>query len=147
MINWSDGFPMTAGPRIIGVSEAAPETQGYFDALAEERLAIKQCPHCTRHHHPRRIACPDCGTTDLVWVDTPGDATVYSFSVIHRAPVPEMESAVPYALGIVELAEGVHMFTRLFTAPNAELTIGQAARLEFRKLEQGDTLPVWVVGG
>lgn len=61
------------------------------------------------------------------------------------APRPGMEASVPYSVGIVELAEGVHMFTRFFTDPGAELRVNAPTRLEFRTLEPGELLPVWVV--
>lgn len=62
-----------------------------------------------------------------------------------RAPRPEMEASVPYSVGIVELDEGVHMFTRIFVDPGATMRVDAPARLEFRTLELGELLPVWVV--
>jgi len=145
-VNWADGFGLTAGPRTLGVSEASPETREYWEALDQSRLLVKRCTACATHHHPRRIVCPTCGTTRLEWVEAGGTGRVYSFSVIMRAPRPEMEASVPYAVGIVRLDEGVHMFTRLFAEAGAELRVDAPARLEFRTLELGELLPVWVVG-
>jgi uncharacterized OB-fold protein len=137
---------MVAGPRTIGVSEASPETKGYFDAIAEGRLVLKHCGKCAVHLHPRRIACPTCGSIALEWEAAAGDAAVYSFSTVYRAPVPEMEASVPYIVGIVRLEEGVHLFGRIFVEDGATLVIDAPARLEFRLLELGERLPVWVVG-
>ena len=143
MINWADGFPMTAGPRTIGVSEASPETKEFWDAVGEDRLLLKQC-RCKTFLHPRRIACPFCGSLELKWVESKGEGEVYSCSEIHRAAQPEMEKAVPYTVGIVKLAEGVHLFGRLF-GEGAPVQIGAPVRMEFRTLELGDRLPIWIV--
>jgi uncharacterized OB-fold protein len=95
MINWADGFPLTAGPRSLGVSEASPETREYWDGLARGELLIKRCTGCERHLHPRRIVCPHCGTLDPRWVTAAGRGRIYSYSEIHRAPRPEMAGSVP----------------------------------------------------
>lgn len=64
-VNWADGFDLKAGPRTLGVSEASPETREHWEALDRRRLPIKRCVACAKHHHPRRIVCPTCGTTSL----------------------------------------------------------------------------------
>ena len=144
-VNWADGFDLTAGPRTLGVSEASPETREYWEALDRGRLLIKRCVPCAIHHHPRRIVCSGCGTTALEWIEACGRGRVYSYSRITRAPRPEMEASIPYSVGIVRLDEGVHMFTRFFADPESALCVEAPAALDFRLLELGETLPVWIV--
>lgn len=152
-INWSDGFPVVAGHMRLGLTEASPETQGYWDGVARGELMLKRCLGCGRHLHPRRMACPDCYGAGVEWARSSGRATVYSFSSVYRAPSDELRPSVPYCVGIVHLAEGVHLFTRLIPASAGtgvgtddapEPEIGAAATLDFRTLENGQRLPVFV---
>lgn len=145
MIDWADGFPLTAGPRTLGVSEAAPETREYWLGIEHDEVRLKWCAACASHLHPRRIVCPHCGSDDLGWRRANGRGMVYTFSEIMRAPAKDMAASVPYAVGIVLLDEGVHLFTRFFTGDGASLRIDAPAMLEFRVLERGEKLPVWVV--
>jgi uncharacterized protein len=144
-IDWTEGFPVSAGPRLLGLTEASPETQGFWDGVAEGRLRVKRCAECRQYLHPRRIVCSRCQSTNLVWEDASGRGTIYTYSEVYRAPQPALEESVPYVVGIVELAEGVHLFSRLFAPENARLAIGAPVQVEFRVLETGMKLPVFAV--
>ena len=50
------------------------------------------------HHYPRAI-CPFCFSDKTEWIEASGKGTIYSYSVMRRAPVP-------YAMAYVTLAEG-----------------------------------------
>ncbi len=147
MTDWANGFPLTAGPRTLGVSEAAPETLGFWEGVGRDELLLKWCGACKVHLYPRRIVCPHCGTDDLGWKQVSGQGQVYSFSEIHRAPAKDMEASVPYTVGIVQLAENVHLFGRLYAAAGAEMRVAAPVRMEFRVLERGEKLPVWIATG
>jgi len=79
-------------------------------------------------------------------VKAAGTGEIYSFSEVHRAPTPAFASSVPYAVGVVRLTEGVHLFTRFFAQPG-QLEIGAPVSCEFRVLELGQKMPVFVAGG
>lgn len=145
-IDWSKGVPLTAGGFFMGLYQPSPETVGFWDGVARDELHIKRCRACDRLWHPKRIVCTHCGSSDLGWHRADGGGEVYSFSEVHRAPTPAFAGSVPYALGLVKLSEGVHLFTRFFAEPGA-LRIGAAARVDFRVLELGQKMPVFKVGG
>lgn len=63
-----------------------------------------------------------------------------TFTVQYRPP-PEFGDE-PYAVAIVELAEGVRIFSRIVADP-ASLHIGMPARVEFAQLPDGFTFPVF----
>ena len=75
-----------------------------------------------------------------------GRGRVYSFSEIHRAPAPVFASSVPYTVGVVALEEGVHLLSRLIAAPGP-IEIDAPVQVDFRVLEQGFLLPVFMVAG
>lgn len=143
--NWAEGFPVQMGPRILGRTETSPETTGYWEGVDQDELRLKHCRDCGRFLHPRRIACSNCASLDLEWQRVSGQGRVYTFSQVFRAPVPEMTASVPYYVGMVELDEGVVLFTRLIPESDAQVRIGAPVDVHFRYLEVGGKLPVFVV--
>src|SRR4051794_33213987 len=121
--DWTEGFVVRVGDYTLGRTEASPETTGYWEGVDQHELRLKHCPDCGRFLHPRRMVCSNCASTQLEWQPVPGRGQVYTFSELHRAPVPELAASVPYYLGIVRLDEGVHLFTRLLPE-NAPVQIG-----------------------
>ena len=143
-IDWSKGLPLTAGPYFMGLYQPSPETVGFWQGVAAGELRLKLCRDCGKLWHPKRIVCTACGSSDLDWQKALGTGEIYSFSEVHRPPTPAFADSVPYALGIVRLDEGVHLFTRFFAVPGT-LAIGARARVDFRLLELGQKMPVFLV--
>jgi hypothetical protein len=71
-----------------------------------------------------------------------GDATVYSYTVVRRALIPELRALVPYVLALVELDEGVRVMTVIRGADPDEVAIGMAVRVSFERVGQ-TTLPIF----
>ena len=143
-IDWTRGVPLMAGPYFLGLYQPSPETGDFWDGVARREIRLKWCPHCAKAMHPKRIVCTFCGNTELGTHRACGRGTIYSFSVVHRAPSPAFQAAVPYAVGVVRLEEGVHLFSRLFP-PAAALAIDAPVRVDFRVLELGNLLPVFMM--
>jgi uncharacterized OB-fold protein len=143
-IDWSGGVPLTAGPYFLGLYQPSPETKDFWDGVARHELRLKWCPRCAKAHHPKRIVCTFCGNTELASKRAAGRGTVYSFSEVHRAAVAAFAAATPYTVGVVRLDEGVHLFTRLIPACGP-IAIDDPVDVDFRVLETGQLLPVFVV--
>jgi hypothetical protein len=73
-------------------------------------------------------------------VDSAGVGTVYSFTVVHRAPHPAF--VTPYVVAIVTLDEGFEMLANLACEP-ASVAIGQRVRVAFRALTPEISLPLF----
>jgi uncharacterized OB-fold protein len=144
-VDWSVGVPLMAGPFQIGLYEPSPETVGYWEGIKAEKLMIKRCLSCNRHQHPRRLFCSLCDSDRFEWVEASGTGTVYSFSTVHRAPRPEFDAEVPYTVGILELPEGIYLFSRILPPPGGEVKIGARARLRFQKTGPSGKLPAFQI--
>ncbi len=116
----------------------SPETQGFWDAAAQGRFLVRKCSTCGKAHwYPRNI-CPFCSSSDTKWVEASGRGTIYSFSVMRRAPEP-------YAIAYVTLAEGPTMLTNLVDCDFDSLAIGQEVRLKFSPTDRGPPVPTFTL--
>lgn len=78
-------------------------------------MTIQRCRACGRHQHYPRLLCTACHATDLETVEASGLGSLWSFTVIHRSPRPDM--AAPYTVALVRLDEGPVVLTHLVDTP------------------------------
>jgi uncharacterized OB-fold protein len=113
------------------------ETKAYWDAAAQGKLLIKKCTACGQLHHYPRTICPFCFSDRTEWVEASGKGTIYSYSVMRRAPVP-------YAMAYVTLAEGPRMVTNIVDCDFDKLKVEQPVKLVFKPTDGGGPpLPMW----
>ena len=126
----------TAQNRKITAPPINPETQAFWDAAGQGKLLIKKCTACGEvHFYPRNI-CPFCFSDQTVWQETSGQGTIYTYSVMRRAPVP-------YAIAYVELAEGPRIMTNIVDCDLDAIKVGQAVRLVFKPSDGGPPVPMF----
>ena len=116
-----------------------PLTRPFWDAAAEGRLLLPRCNACERHFFRPEVACTHCFATDWQWVQASGRGTLYSYTVVHRAPAPGF--VVPLVLAIVELDEGPVMFSNLVDCAEADIRIGMALQVRFEAVAPSIHLP------
>lgn len=114
-------------------------TRPWWEACREGRLLLPRCNDCGRHHFRPEVACTHCMSLDWQWVEASGRGTLYSYSEIHRAPVPGFRT--PAVLAIVELEEGVTMFSNVVQCAPDALRIGMSLQVVFEPLDDEVTLP------
>ncbi|GAA2061323.1 OB-fold domain-containing protein [Streptomyces albiaxialis] len=121
-------------------------TRPYWEAAAHGRLLLRRCraDGCGKAHHYPREFCPRCWSEDVTWEEASGDATLYTWSVVHRNDLPPFGERVPYAAAVVELAEGPRMMTEITDCPEDRLRVGMALRVSFREVRADDGTEVAV---
>ncbi|MCZ0988220.1 bifunctional MaoC family dehydratase N-terminal/OB-fold nucleic acid binding domain-containing protein [Streptomyces diastatochromogenes] len=122
------------------------DTAGFWEGVAQHRLLIQRCTGCGTLRHPWLPGCNACGCLDWDTVEASGEGTVYSYVVMHHPPFPAFEP--PYAVGLIELAEGVRMVSNVVGVPYDKVRIGLPVRVEFRGYEDEEgalVLPVFRV--
>jgi uncharacterized OB-fold protein len=85
--------------------------------------------------------CRQCGGERLEHRPASGRGTVYSFSVVHRAPGPAFKADVPYAVLLVELEEGPRMISTFTGGKPDEVTFDMPVELICEKVTDEITLP------
>lgn len=88
-------------------------------------------------HFPRLPACPFTGADDVMDVELSDHGTLWGWTAV-TAPPPGYRGEVPFGFGIVELAEGLRVITRLTVAEPDGLTFGQEMRLVPVPLHEDD---------
>jgi uncharacterized OB-fold protein len=109
-----------------------PDTQPFWDGCSAGELRIQRCLDCGKAYFYPRPVCPHCGSTEVAWFAASGLATLYSYVISHR-PAPGFEDEAPYAIAVVQLAEGPRMMTNLVGVPNTpeDLVLDMPLRVTF----------------
>ena len=110
--------------------------RGFWTGGRENQLRLRRCANCRFWVHPPRPVCPRCWARELPWEPTSGRATLYTFTINHKAWNPEVPT--PYVIGMVELEEqvGLRMSSNIVNCAPEEVHIGMPLRVLFE--HQGD---------
>ena len=123
-----------------------PETQHYWDGAAAGELRLQRCQACSKAYFPPRPFCPACGSRGVRVFAASGKATLYSYIINPRA-APGFTA--PYAIAVVQLAEGPRLMTNIIDCPQTPeaLVLDMALEVAFQKLDDTITLPVFRPAG
>ena len=114
-----------------------PVRAGLFDETdAGPRLIAGLCSGCRRLHFPATESCPYCGGACASLAVGPA-GTLFLFTTIASRP-PGYRGDVPFGFGVVELAEGLRVVTRLTETDAEKLRSGQAMRLVLTPVHADD---------
>ena len=111
--------------------EITPPHQPFWDALRRHELLVQQCADCGRLRFIPSELCPACHSSSATWAPVSGRGSVYTYTVVHRAPTPAYQADAPYVLAYVELAEGPRMPARLVDVTPDEVAVGMPVTVVF----------------
>ncbi|WP_338780889.1 OB-fold domain-containing protein [Streptomyces sp. DG1A-41] len=117
------------------------DNAGFWEGVARRELLIQRCTGCGTLRFPWLPGCNGCGSLGWDTVAASGEGTVYSYVVMHHPPFPAFEP--PYAVGLIELAEGVRIVSNVVGMPYDKVCVGMPVRLEFRRYDDELVLPVF----
>ncbi len=100
-------------------------TRPFWDAARAERLVMQRCADCGAYVWHPQPWCRACYGQHLAWQELSGQAELFTYSVVHYAPLPGYAKDVPYVLATVRLAEGPQMMTNLVGCDWQQVRIGQ----------------------
>jgi uncharacterized OB-fold protein len=142
--------PASAPPLPVPVPEQPAEvlrpvvsrdTAFFWAGTVAGELRVQRCGKCHVLRHPPGPACPRCGATRPEYTVAAGLGEVYSFVVHHHPPVPGRR--LPIIVALVELPEGVRMVGELLDAEPEQVRVGVPVRVDFVRVDDELTLPVW----
>jgi uncharacterized OB-fold protein len=136
MPDWNKPLPTVSG-----------ETKPFWDACRRGQLLIQKCDKCDEYQYYPRGICANCWSEDIKWVTSSGKGTVWTYTVTYQNRTPGFAEEVPYVLALVELEEGVRMFTNIIECPPREVAIGMPVEVTFRQANNQISVPYFKPAG
>jgi hypothetical protein len=109
----------------------------FWDATRERRLVLPWCAACEHPFWYPREVCPRCLGGPVEWREASGSGEVHAVSVQHRPGPMRDPAAGPYAVALVDLAEGVRIMTNIVGCEPDAATVGMAVRVTWQPLADG----------
>jgi len=97
------------------------------------RYQANRCEKCSLTFFPPRLLCPQCQNRDLIETKIAESGQLITYTII-RVPPSQFSDQAPYAIGIVELDDGVRITGQIVDSEFDDLKTGLRLKLEFRKL-------------
>jgi hypothetical protein len=110
--------------------------QPFWDATLAHELRLQRCDDCHAFRFIPSEICSRCYAETFTWTPISGQGSVYSYTVVHRAPNAAYQRDAPYVIVHVTLAEGPHMIGNLVDCELDRVTIGMPVEVHFE-----DALP------
>ena len=127
---------MAKPERKIPAPPQSPEHEAFWKAAASGKFMVPRCTACGKAHWYPRAICPFCMSDKIELKEASGRGTIYTYSVMRRAPEV-------YAIGYVTLEEGPSMLTNFVNCDVDTLKIGQAVKLVLTPTEGGPPVPTF----
>jgi len=135
------------------MTERIPIAEGLFTETAEgPRLLGSKCAGCGTPYFPKSPVChnPACKEAKLEDASFGPRGKLWGYSIQYYPPPPPAkydEPYSPYALGLVDLEEGLRVLARISTANPEEVTAGVDVELVLEKLHtdpDGNEVITWM---
>jgi uncharacterized OB-fold protein len=135
-----EGLQETVALRALPAPDNA--SRHYWQSAADGRLVVQRCTSCAAFQFYPRALCTSCaGETE--WVEASGRGTLHTYTIIRQNRSPAFAALSPYAVGIVELDEGVRMMSNIVDCDVEELQVGMALEVVLVKAADDVGLPFW----
>jgi len=109
-----------------------PFREGLFEETSGKGSLIgAKCQQCGQIIFPRRETCLNCLGQDLEPVHLSRKGKLYSYTIVH---MPSEHFKPPYAIGWIELPEGIRIFSQIRDWQEHHLKTGMDMELHFEKL-------------
>lgn len=109
------------------------------------RLEASKCSKCGHITFPPRLVCPECKGKAFETIKLNDEGKLQTFTVV-RVSSDKFSKETPFAVGIVELNDGVKITTQIADADVDELKVGQRVKLVFRKIQDDGRAGIHMYG-
>ncbi len=120
-----------------------PESDFYWESASNGKLVFQRCSNCDKAQFYPRVYCIHCRGKSLLWEESSGKGTLYTYTIVHSPPHPSFKKDVPYIVGIVELNEGFRIPTSLtgLDPDPQNIAIGMPLEVTFEQVSDAIGLP------
>ncbi len=125
------------------MSDQPPFTiEQFYKFILSGRLMAGKCKKCGKIHLPPRPLCDNCFSQEFGWVEVSGKGHLLTYTIIHVAP-PQFQAMTPYAVGILQLENGLKIPGIISGITNDQLKIGMALTIDFERCNITQPWPQW----
>ena len=117
------------------------DSQAFWDSCRSHAMALQQCTTCKHFRYPPRPLCPHCHNPEGELKPVSGKGRVYVTLVMCRSPGSAWEQDVPYNVSMIELDEGVRIWSNVIGCPPENVTIGDRVTIAYEDVADSFSLP------
>jgi uncharacterized OB-fold protein len=114
----------------------------FYKFIAQQKLMAGKCTRCGKIHLPPRPLCDNCFSQEFTWTEVSGKGKLLTYSVIHIAP-QQFQAMAPYAVGIVQLENGLKIPGMISGVAPEQLRIGMDLTIDFGACSTAQAWPQW----
>lgn len=128
----------------VAAGHQIPVAEGLFEITDDGQVALvgSRCAACDTHYFPQALGCrnPACDATTVERVLLGRRGRLHSFTVQHYQPPAlfRMNPWQPYAIGLVEIEEGLKVMAMLSDVDLESLEIDTPLRLATERLYEDE---------
>ena len=127
-------------------SKPLPDPDAVFEpwwrAASEGRLLFQTCPGCEHKQFYPRPLCLACGAMPE-WTEASGRGSVYTFTVVRQYGGKPFRDELPYVVAMIELEEGVRLFSNVTDCDPEAVHIGMAVEAYAVEAAEGVGVPMF----
>jgi uncharacterized OB-fold protein len=125
-------FPILIIDERFRMKNRVPFKEGLFEEVSGKWVLVGcKCKQCGKVVYPVRKVCLNCLGRDLERLNLTRNGKLYSFSIVH---MPSEHFQPPYAIGWIELPEGIRVFSQIRGWEEHPLKTGIDMELSIEKL-------------
>lgn len=110
----------------------------FWEAAREHRLKLQRCATCSAFRWTPQALCPECWSDAYEWTQVSGRGTLYSYTIVHRAPTTTF--VTPYIVAVVALEEGPLMLTQLIDCDPSAVSMEMPVEVAFQTADENVSL-------
>lgn len=99
------------------------------------RLEAAKCTKCGYIAFPPRLICPKCKSRTFQTVQLSDEGKILTFTII-RVSAEQFSKQTPFAIGIIELNDGVRITSQIVDTELDKIQIGNKVKMVLRKVQQ-----------
>ncbi|MEM2225543.1 MAG: Zn-ribbon domain-containing OB-fold protein [Candidatus Caldarchaeum sp.] len=108
-------------------------TKPFWESCKKGVLMVQRCKACGGYQWYPRTSCVRCGSMEVEWVQSKGEGSVYSYTVVRRvvANSPDFQRDIPFVVAEVDLDEGVRIYARVEGVKPEDVRVGMRVKVSF----------------
>jgi len=114
----------------------------FYKYVNQGKLMGGKCKKCGKIHLPPRTLCDKCLSNEFEWIQISPKGKLLTYTIIHVAP-PQFQSMTPYAVGIIQLENGLKIPGMIKNVTPEQIKIGMELVIVFESSTETLHWPQW----